>query len=153
MKKLIIALALLSTSAYADGFKCQTITEDLNIKVFNQVQPELGTRNPAVMVLSNPAVNVGRKAIAVLRAPKTLTTDAGMKYVGRVDLRFKESRRKGELILGTKLGYVKTIELDLDFSYGSPVALDDTVLGTITINKRNGDQIFEEVTCSRYLKN
>lgn len=154
MKTLIaLTAALISTATLADGFKCVAHSSDTKVSVYNQTNPELGTRNPAVMVLSDAGVAHGNKTIAILRAPKTLTTEAGMKYIGRVDLRFKESNRKGEYLFGTRLGFVKNITLDVDFNYNRPVAFSEEVSGTVTVLKRNGEEIKDFVTCSRYLKN
>lgn len=153
MKLLIALTTLLSTSAFADGFICETVTGDLNVKVFNHTQPEMGTRNAHIMVLSDPRVEtIGRKTIATMKAPKQLSS-AGASYLAKVDLRFNSSNRKGENILGTKLGKIKTIALDLDYNFSQPVAAGSYVAGMITANKRNGEVISEEVSCSRYLKN
>src|SRR6185503_10108376 len=65
MKAFILMVAMVASSAaYADGFKCETLAGDLAIKAYNNTQPSEGTRTGAVMVLSDPAVNSGRKTIA-----------------------------------------------------------------------------------------
>jgi hypothetical protein len=62
MKSLFIALLLtLSVNAFADGFKCEQLIHTLKIKVYNNTQPTEGTRNPAVMVLSDSSVAFGKK--------------------------------------------------------------------------------------------
>ena len=54
MKALISLLALsLSTVALADGFKCEQREHAVNIQVFNKTQASEGTRNVAVMILSD----------------------------------------------------------------------------------------------------
>lgn len=154
MKNLIvIAATLISTSVLADGFRCET-KDGLKIKVYNQTNPAMGTRNPAVMVLSDRDVATsGLKTVAVLEAPKTLTSAEGTQYVGRVDLRFKNSNRKGEYLLGTRLGYIKTITLDVDFSFANPVAFGSQVNALVKVAKRNGKKYSVDATCERYLKN
>jgi len=60
----VAALGLIASQAKADGFVCNALDTDLTVKVYNHVNPELGTRNPAIMVVSDPSVNAGRKTIA-----------------------------------------------------------------------------------------
>lgn len=69
-----------------------------------------------------------------------------------VDLRMKESRRAGEYLVGTRLGELSTIAVDLDFSYAKPVADSDLVTGTATLTKRSGEVIERDLVCARYLK-
>jgi hypothetical protein len=117
------------------------------------VQPEEGTRNAAVMVLSDPAIAQGRKTIARFTDCNGTLTSQGALYVANVDLRFNDSGRKGENVLGTKLGHLKKIALKLDFSYRYPVNHGDPVSGVIKALDRNGETIREVVECRRYLKN
>jgi hypothetical protein len=154
MKALVVGMMSLVTAnaAFADGFVCQTVDGSLNIKVFNHVQAEEGTRNAAVMVLSDPAVSSGRKTIARFTDVNGTLDSESASFVADVDLRFADSRRKGELILGTKLGELDQVYLDLDYSYNSPVEAGEEVEGQITLVKRNGKLVSEDVLCTRYLK-
>lgn len=45
----IAMFSLVSSVAMADGFRCSG--EGFRVKMYNQVQPELGTKNPAVLVV------------------------------------------------------------------------------------------------------
>lgn len=155
MKHIALALSMLvlgAVEAKADGFVCQSNDGSLNIKAYNQTSPVAGTRNAAVLIASDPAVNVGNKTIARFTAGRTLANTSSS-YVANVDLRFNDSSRKGELIGGTKLGELKQIKLDVDFSYATPVGNAEELDGTITLVKRNGEVIDLAATCSRYLKN
>ena len=154
MKTLIVMMAgLMAVPALADGWQCQTVQGDLNIKIFNHTDPSQGTRNGAVMVLSDPYVSGGRKTIASFTDVKSTLSSSGAFYMADVDLRVVESRRKGELILGTKLGYVDSIQLDIDFSYANPIEHGEAVDGKLVVVKRDGDRIHRDVECTRYLKN
>lgn len=149
----LMGLSMVSGSAYADGFVCVNKQEALVAKVYNQTQPQLGTRNAAVMVLSDSSVNYGNKTIARFSQTNgTLTNDSSL-YTANVDHRFNDSGRKGELIGGTKIGALKFVVLDLDFSYARPVADGAFVRGELFLVKRNGQQIAIDMDCSRYLKN
>jgi len=153
MKKIItiLALALTATAAHADGFQCSSTDGSLNVRVFNHVRPELGTRNAAVMVLSDPGVGYGRKTIA--RFKDVLLSNEGAVYTANVDLRYGDSARKGELIAGTKLGHIDTILLAVDHSYNYPVDDGALVAGWLEITKRDGGVISLNMDCARYLKN
>lgn len=153
MKKVIFAAIIaLSSTAFADGFVCQTVDQDLVIKVYNHTKPEMGTRTAAFMVLSDPSVNAGNKTIAKFHSDGKLSSEGSM-YEANVDLRFADLKRKGENILGTKLGQLKQLILAVDFSYAAPVAHGTEVSGVLTWVKRNGDVDSTEVVCARYLKN
>lgn len=156
MKTFITSIvALLATqAAFADGFVCTTLDESLTVKVYNHTYAQAGTRNAAVMVISDNLVSTkGHKTIARFKDANGVLGQSGASYVANVDLRFNDSKRKGELILGTKLGYVDTIALDVAFSYADPVAAGDELAGELTIVKRDGQSFVEDMTCTRYLKN
>jgi hypothetical protein len=149
----VSAVMAASTAARADGFNCQTVDGDLNIKVYNHTDAADGTRSSAVMVLSDPAVGAGRKTIAKFTDSNETLTNVGASYETRVDLRFNDSGRKGELIAGTKIGYLKTISVDVAFSYNQPVSHGTELEGTLTLVKRDGSEITRDLVCKRYLKN
>ena len=154
MKMLAAAMTLgllASSTAFADGFVCAN--DEIAVKVFNNTDPSIGTRTAAVMVLSNPQVGAGRKTIARFTDAHGLIESKGASYTSNVDLRFSDSSRKGELIGGTKLGELDTIQLDVDFNYNAPVAAGTRVDAVLTLNKRNGQSIEIELECERYLKN
>lgn len=152
MKALILSIAIAATSsiAQADGFVCSN--DDIAVKVYNNTEAKVGTRTAAVMVLSDRSVAAGRKTIARFTDTNGRISQKGASYLADVDLRFSDSSRKGELIGGTKLGELDTIQLDVDFSYAAPVEAGEMVDGTLTLNKRNGQQIELALECKRYLK-
>jgi long-subunit fatty acid transport protein len=155
MKKLVIALAALSASsfAHADGFVCKTVEGDLTIKAYNNTQAEEGTRNAAVMVLSDPSIGFGKKTIARFTDLNETLTNVGASYEAKVDLRFNDSNLAGRNIGGTKLGFVKAVVLEVVFSYNTPVSQGSELEGTLTLVKRNGQELTHDVLCKRYLKN
>ena len=154
MKALFAALVMMSLSAaaQADGYKCQTVEGDLNVKIYNHTSPEAGTRNGAVMVLSNPEILKGRKTIATFSSEKGTLAQKGATYVGKVDLRVSGSDRAGEYVGGTRLGELKHIVASIDHNILQPVAEGTVLKGTISFLKRNGGDDFQELVCVRYLK-
>lgn len=148
-----VALASFSTGAKAEGFKCQTVEGDLNVKIYHHNDPMVGTRVASTMIVSDPSIQVGRKTVALFTSKKgTLALQSEGSYLASVDLRMVESRRTGEYLVGTRLGELSTIAVDLDFSYAHPVADGDIVEGTATFTKRSGEVIVREMICARYLK-
>ena len=148
----LIATLALAMTAKADGFKCVT-DSGLNVQVYNHTNPHAGTRTGAIMVVSDSQIGYGNKTIAKFTDLKGTLTSSSLRYVGKVDLRMVESRRKGELIAGTKLGYVANLVLDIAFSYGSPVRVGTPVKAWLTVVKRDGSKIYDKAVCQRYLKN
>ncbi|HEX4924961.1 MAG TPA: hypothetical protein VFV50_12785 [Bdellovibrionales bacterium] len=153
--KLVVAMLMVfgSVAAQADGFVCETLERDLNVKVYHHTQPSLGTRNAAVMVISDPAVQAGRKTIARFQDVNGVLSNEGARYTAKVDLRFADSSGAGELISGTKLGYLATIGLRVAHNFAQPVAVGQALGGSLTLTKRDGEIIRRQVVCARYLKN
>jgi hypothetical protein len=149
----LLGLLLASTPAFADGFVCESARDNLVIKIYNQIQPEAGTRNAAVMIASDTSVNAGHKTIARFTDANLTLGNEGSVYTANVDHRFNDSNRKGELIGGTKIGALKHIVLDIGFSFARPVAAGSLLRGALTLVKRNGEQVAIDMTCARYLKN
>ena len=148
----MLVMTLASFNAYADGFVCRQVDGDISVKVFNNTNPNEGTRNGAVMVISDNSVQGGRKTVArFLEVTNTLSNE-GAHYIANVDLRYSDSRRQGELLFGTKLGYIDTVDLFVNFSYRFPMNRGEITEGTIVITKRNGETISEQMDCVRYLK-
>jgi len=153
MKALVAAIAMIFASqALASGFVCKTQNHPTEIKIYNQTNPKLGTKNGAVMVFSDPTVKTPNKTIAVFKHAKRTLRGSSNYYLGKVDLRVSELR-KGEYLLGTRLGYLAYVGVGLNFSELNPVKNGGLVRGVLFARKRNGDVIRDYVTCRRYLKN
>lgn len=148
---LIMTIAL-SMVAKADGFKCVT-NSGLNVQVFNHTNPYEGTRSGATMIVSDSSIQYGNKTIAKFTDLKGTLVSNSLRYVGKVDLRVSESNRKGELIAGTKLGYVSHLVMDIAFSYSAPKEMGTPVPAWLTVVKRDGSKIYDKAVCQRYLKN
>lgn len=147
-----LAASAFAANAKADGFVCQTADESLNVRIFNNTNPQAGTRVASVMVVSDPSVSAGRKTIARFTDVNGVLSNRASRYEANVDLRFSDSARKGENILGTKLGELDQIIADIDFSYAAPVAAGEELTGSLTLVKRNGQEIHADLLCTRYLK-
>lgn len=142
-----------SGAAMADGFICDTLDGQYTMKVYNHTSPSQGTRNGAILILSDNTIRTGRKTVATFDGENTLWDREGAVYVANVDLRYKNSGRAGENVLGTKLGMIDTIKLNIAFHYNSPVKAGQELDAQIVVTKRNGQKGKTAAVCSRYLKN
>ena len=148
---LIISILLTGVQASADGFVCRSTKESLAVAVYNNTSTP-ATRMAEVMVLSDPQIGFGRRTIARFSRDNGTLTNRGARYVATVDTRIKDSSRVGENIGGTKLGYLKEISLDVDFTYSHPVEDGDELEATMVLTKLNGEVSEIEMDCLRYLK-
>lgn len=149
---LLVAVFAFPASVLADGFVCHNDKGDLNVRIYNNVNPEEGTRTASTLVLSNPELQAGNKTIAVFRDSTGLLSSKELVFTADVDLRFKESSRKGELIAGTKLGNLDQVKVIVHFSYADPVAEGAFVPASLILTKRDGAKIRQSLDCRRYLK-
>ena len=154
-KMILVMMAAMgfSSVAMADGFICDTIDGRYTAKVYNQTDASRGTRNGAILILSDNAVQQGRKTIASFDSEQTLADREGASYEANVDLRYTKSGRGGENFLGTKLGQLDSIRLNVAFYYDMPVKNGEDLDGQLIAVKRNGSKIRAQVYCTRYLKN
>lgn len=144
-----------ATAAKADGFTCEGMNTGLIFKMYNHTRAEDGTRNAAIMVISDPSIAYGNKTIVSFLDAKSTLSNKGATYLGKVDLRVIESSRKGENIAGTKLGELKSIKAAVNFNYSSdtPSEKGEGFSGKATYAKRNGEILEERLACTRYKKN
>jgi hypothetical protein len=161
MKAIVLAAAtMIAAQAHADGFSCTSESGNLKVTVYNNVNPNTGTRTPARMIVSNPNEAAGSKTAAVFNADSgTLTmgenesaADTDKVYVGKVDLRFSQISAKDADLLGSRLADLASVSLAVDFKFGDNLAKGEEVDALITLEKRDGGIIKEQAQCERYLK-
>ncbi len=159
---LVLMSLTLSNIAAADGFKCEGVNTGVTLQVYNHTQPVEGTRTPAVMVVASSLVRSPNKTIAVFKHENdTLAYLGNGLFQGKIDLQNDESIHKGENIAGTKLGYLKAIQLQLFAFYGKKFSYKNADLfknneimdARISYLKLTGEVLEEKAICSRYLKN
>jgi hypothetical protein len=153
LKLFLVAIAMVWSvaDAVADGFQCQSQELDLKIAVYNYTHRSEGTRKAAVMIVSDTSIESPNRTIAVFR--NTLLSSKSLRYTAKVDMRFRESSRGGELIAGTTLRELKSIQLVVDFVYGQNLASGEDVDAMLYLDKRDGERMGHDMICSRYLKN
>ncbi len=128
MKALLVAAALIVTSS-AQAAICTSDESSLKVRVTD-----------SVMVLSNPEISHGSKTIARFTAENGVLdvreSDGETHYYANVDLRFADSARAGEYLMGTRLGEVDTITVYI--GENDPY---------VELTKRNGTKSREYMTC------
>jgi hypothetical protein len=155
MKLIFAVLAFgLSTPSFADGFRCDGLTYGKSLVVYNHTAPRLGTRVAAIMIAADPKLKGATKTIATFKNTQGLLTSRGTVYSANVDSRFTGVTRSGENIAGTKLGFLKSIRLSIDFSYASdtPSNSGEKFSGVAKYTKESGEVRSENMVCVRYIK-
>ncbi len=153
---LIVAMAMASIGK-ADGFYCASPDGNLAVKVFDHVHRNLGTRNAARMIVSNPATESGTRTLAVFSSEQgnlwsTPHDGQYLKYVGYVDLRYKNIRKE-KSILNEPISNLSTVTLNIYFNYRRSGLKDgQEVMGALDLSTRDGRHLYSELTCGRYLK-
>ena len=134
MGKLIgILIAGIGYTLSAATTVCETDDGKLRAKIIPR-----SSGKTAVLVLSDPSVQVGRKTIAVF-SNATIEDDTVLRVVAKVDFRNRTLKR-GEYIGGTRLGELKQISLSVDDD-------DEKLNGVLALLKRNGDTTYLELAC------
>jgi hypothetical protein len=144
---------LAASSAYADGWQCQTVERDLNVAVYNHTQPSQGTRNAAIMIVADPAVQAGRKTVATFTDIEQTLSSQGSTYTAFASQAVNQGARGGEYLSGTRLMYVRALQLQVAFNYAVPTAARALVPGRLLVEKINGERLVRNMVCARYLKN
>jgi len=152
MKKLMILAALfIGFQAQADGFICQTIENDLRIAVYNHTNPNAGTRNAAIMILSAPDADLGARTVAKFSSVEGSLTNYGAQYTAVNSTVFGQPG-SDRPVAGTRLGLVDDVTLRIQYVYGNHVEPGSRLEGKLYVNASSG-LIKRDVICARYLKN
>jgi hypothetical protein len=146
----VLVVGSLAQVARADGFVCDATHESLRIQVYNRTQASEGTRNVAVMVLSDPSKPRGQRTLLRFEADNDGLTNDGARYTATLLPRI--SPLLDQQVQGIQLGNLHEVALKIDFSYRYPVGNDDLVAGVLELTQNNGDQLWVDLDCTRYLK-
>lgn len=151
MKSILFAAALLaSQAAWADGFVCSTTGNDLSIKVYDHTQAQLGTRNVAAMIVSDPTAAAGQKTIARFQGGEETLVSHSATFTATLDPS-AEGTEGTRLISGVQLDEVKTLTLDVYYDYNAPAPVGAEIGGELTLDTTKGT-IIRQVECTRYRK-
>ncbi|HVK60759.1 MAG TPA: hypothetical protein VM432_04375 [Bdellovibrionales bacterium] len=151
---LLASIVSMAPNAFASGFNCTSVDQDTMIEVvFTPIHPDGSHREPRVkqMTVSDPNVTEPFRHIATFLASDGLLTNEGGSIEAIVDLRFPGSSRKGERLGGTKLGALKTITLNIDFTYTEPTSNGAHYAAEATYVKRNGEEFQQDFDCVLFM--
>lgn len=155
---IVLGLMFASASANAAGFICDGTQYNTRYRIYNETNPNKGTRNVAKVIISDQSVSTkGRKTIAAFdgRSGNGLARQSGATFTLNVDSRYKGVDRGGENIAGTKLKELKEIRIAVEFSYSydTPSTRGEKYPALIAYTKEgNKGEIYEAAVCTRYLK-
>lgn len=153
MKNIFVVLAALSSSvAFADGFVCVNESDRIGVKIYNHTHAEDGTRNGAVMIVSNQVSPRGFRTAAKFRDATAKLSNESSVYTAKVDLRYNDTNKDGKIAY-VNISDISSITLDVDFSYANPVREGAHVNGNLYLNTRDGETVSYLLDCARYLKN
>lgn len=139
----------------ADGFICEAINDNLEVRVFNHTKASVGTRNVSVMVVSDPTLNFGERTLLSLNSKQNSLVSRGAHYNASLNFNSNEVSKEvaDKPILGIKLSEIKNIALRVNFSYAYPVKKGTIVDAILTLIDRNDNSHQSAFNCERYLKN
>jgi hypothetical protein len=146
----LLVLGSFAQGARADGFVCDATHESLRIQVYNRTQPREGTRNVAVMVLSDPSKARGHRTLLRFEADNDGLTNDGARYTATLLPRI--SPFLNQQVQGIQLANLHEVSLKIDFSYHYPIGNEELVAGVLELTQVNGDQLWVDLDCTRYLK-
>ena len=143
-------LSLTATNSHADGFICESATENLQIEVYNHLDKNIGTRTVAVMVVADPSLPRGQQTVARFTHAKNRLTNTGADYSADMDA--TNEVEMSHFIGSVRLRQIESVRLDVDFSYAQPVEAGEILAADFWVNQRNGQQSRFALNCFRYLK-
>jgi hypothetical protein len=147
-----IALLGLAQTARADGFLCGTDDRELEIQVYQNTLPALGTRNIAVMVMADETLPEGHRLIAKFDESNSALSNTGASYVAQVTTPPQEVA-SDTYVSDLPLNQIERVEMDVAFTYSNPAPAGQSMPGVLTITTYNGQQDRKDLYCIRYLKN
>lgn len=165
MKKCVLTLTLfLSSSAFADGFLCQS-SDGLRVKVYGHTNSEFPKLDAAAMIISRPSQKEDKTVAVFTKQATTLkSTYVRLKgytkanangYVqrrpgrdvlivdGKVDLR-RKGFRKGEYLIGTRLGYLSSVRFKAQGNFTAGRILRAYLYG---YKRGSGEQVITYLKC------
>ena len=146
---LFTAVLVGTQSAKADGFICVDQAGTYGIKLYDNVQPSLGTRVPAVMVISSGSQTSGSKTLA------TFTPSEGnLNFMtGTYHAIANFPSAYNELLGGVKMSQIKELDFSVNHNFNQILQPSQKVSAQLKIQDKNHNSTYVNFTCARYLKN
>ena len=146
---LFAALMVGSQAAKADGFVCRDNSGTYGIKLYDNVTPRLGTRVPAIMVLSDGSLASGSKTLA------TFSQAAGnLHYVdGSYHAEVSFPAAYTQTLGGVKMSQINELVFLVNHNFNQALAMNQNVVAQLQILDKSHNIAYVNFTCARYLKN
>ncbi len=146
---LFAAVLVGSTAAKADGFLCVDESNTYGIKLYDNVQAKLGTRTPAIMILTDGSQAAGSHTLATFsQAEGTLS------YVqGSYHATASFPAAYTQTLNGVKMSQIKDLIFSINHNFNLPLQPGEKVLAQLVISDKSFKSTYLNFTCSRYLKN
>ncbi len=151
MKAFIVLMAALvvgNNFAKADGFVCADQSKTYGIKLYDHVHANLGTRTPAVMVITNGSLDQGSKTLATFTAADGGLLLSGADYVANLNF----SSAHTELFAGVQLNKIHRLILNVKHYFNVPLAEGQVVSAKLMVVE-TAKITYLDLSCQRYLKN
>ncbi len=146
---LFAAVLVGSQAAKADGFVCADESNTYGLKIYDNVTASFGTRNPAVMVISNGSQESGAKTLATFTPAQGGLQLSGGVYV--VNLNFPPAYT--QTFGGVKMSDIKELNVLINHNFNQVLAPGQKVPGSVSIVEKSGKFAVLKLVCKRYLKN
>jgi hypothetical protein len=154
-----LALALVTlapTLAHADGFDCTGRDTGIEVKIYNNTDPSLGTRTPAILIVSDPSRDYGDRTIATFKNEQ-ITYEGYGTYFATTDTVDRRPTADAQVLENSRLGHLENILLKMNFSYAEQLFSELTkkpasFSGSVFYQQTSGATRNESVRCTHYLK-
>ena len=131
-----LLVGIIGTASFGSGFVCKDVAEALTVQMYNYVHKEDGTRNPAVLVVSDSHLGtlVRRFGDAIRKSNRVHT----VRYT------VSGGEREDGLAFETAI-------LQIHYKEGrETISMGETVQGELVLIL-NGEKDVTNLTCERYL--
>ncbi len=145
---LSIAIFTASQAAKADGFICADQSGQFGIKLYDNVQPKLGTRSPAILIITDGSKEAGGKTLA------SFTPDQGDLHLayGSYHATANFPSAYNQLLEGVKMSQIKELVFSVKHDFNRPLPANQKALAQLQIHDKSQNTTYVNFTCTRYLK-
>jgi hypothetical protein len=155
----LLALTLVTiapTLALADGFDCTGRNSGIEVKIYNNTDPSMGTRTPAVLIVSDPSRDYGDRTIATFKNDQ-ITAEGHGTYFATTDTVDHRPTADAQVLQNSRLGHLENVLLKMNFSYAEEFLTDltkkpESFSGSVYYQETSGATRNESVRCTHYLK-
>jgi hypothetical protein len=147
----VVASSIMASVASAQGFICTSLDETTQIDIYLVGGGSLHEFRPAprgkMMVVKDITLNPKRQVVATFSTKEGLLRTKDTSFIGKVDPKHPDTNSSGKRVGGTRLGQLKTITVEIDYSFQEKVSDGVRLAAQVTYNKLNGEDLAEDFEC------